>query len=256
MPSTVGDISLEEISISVCMATYNGAAFLHEQLTSILEQLKPQDELIIVDDNSKDATLDILNEYVDPRIRIYVNERNLGPNSTFERSIKLAKHDILLLADQDDRWLTGRRQCLLEALLRSGKRVVSSNSLFMNTKGEPIHFPATRLVSTDSGRHIHNIVNIFSGATGYFGCAMAFHRSILPLILPIPNFVESHDLWIALASNLTGTNLHVDQDTLARRIHGNNASVLQRSFHLKLWSRVVHARSIVVLLFRHLKAGS
>ena len=45
--------------ISVCMATYNGERYLLPQLESILSQLGPDDELIVSDDGSPDATLSI-----------------------------------------------------------------------------------------------------------------------------------------------------------------------------------------------------
>ena len=44
------------LSVSVCMACYNGEKYIAKQLQSILKQLKPKDELIIYDDNSIDNT--------------------------------------------------------------------------------------------------------------------------------------------------------------------------------------------------------
>ena len=45
------------MKISVCMATYNGERFIHEQLESILGQLENGDEVVIVDDASTDSTV-------------------------------------------------------------------------------------------------------------------------------------------------------------------------------------------------------
>lgn len=56
--------------ISVCIATYNGEKFIKQQLTSILEQLAPADEIIVSDDNSKDNTRNIIEELNDGRIKI------------------------------------------------------------------------------------------------------------------------------------------------------------------------------------------
>lgn len=57
---------------SVCIATFNGGAYLKEQLDSILKQLSPEDEVIISDDGSVDDTWSILTEYAhnDPRIKL------------------------------------------------------------------------------------------------------------------------------------------------------------------------------------------
>ena len=54
--------------ISVCMATYNGAAFIDAQLESILMQLDAEDEVIVVDDGSTDETIARINQHNDSRL--------------------------------------------------------------------------------------------------------------------------------------------------------------------------------------------
>lgn len=44
-------------SVSVCMATYNGEKYIGQQILSILQQIDKNDELIISDDGSTDATI-------------------------------------------------------------------------------------------------------------------------------------------------------------------------------------------------------
>jgi glycosyltransferase involved in cell wall biosynthesis len=236
--------------VSVCIATYNGERFVAEQVASVLSELNPDDELIIVDDCSKDTTVEILQSFGDPRIAIVRNETNQGPVRSFERAISLATREFICLADQDDRWVPGRVGLLISALERTGAMVASSNSAFMDGSGRPIDFKVDGVTARDSRKHLKNILGIFTGKTSYFGCAMAFRRSIVPLILPMPRYVESHDLWIALASNLIRSNVHVEEPTLIRRVHGDNASIIQRSLHLKLWARVVFALSLLVLTKR------
>ncbi|HEX7396891.1 MAG TPA: glycosyltransferase, partial [Propionibacteriaceae bacterium] len=99
------DASQGRTPISVCMATYNGARYLRLQLDSILDQLGPDDELLVQDDGSSDDTPEIIRSYDDPRIQLVANERNLGVIATFERCLARARHDIVFLADQDDEWL-------------------------------------------------------------------------------------------------------------------------------------------------------
>ena len=52
------------MKVSVAMCTYNGHQYIKEQLLSILEQTIPIDEIIICDDGSKDATIQIIIEYM------------------------------------------------------------------------------------------------------------------------------------------------------------------------------------------------
>ena len=72
---------------SVCMAAYNGMSFIKKQLDSILAQIGENDEVIIVDDGSKDGTPDFIRQIADPRIKLYVNEKNLGVIKTFGKAI-------------------------------------------------------------------------------------------------------------------------------------------------------------------------
>lgn len=90
--------------LSVCMATYNGEQFVIRQLDSVLKQLNSQDEIIVVDDCSKDNTVQVIKDHYGDRVQVIVNERNSGPIKSFEKAISLAKGDILFLCDQDDVW--------------------------------------------------------------------------------------------------------------------------------------------------------
>lgn len=104
--------------VSICMATYNGAKYIREQVDSILNQefrvnKDVELELIVSDDGSTDDTLKILESYHDPRIRIF-HHRNGKKykylNATrackcnFENAMGKAKGDYIFLTDQDDLW--------------------------------------------------------------------------------------------------------------------------------------------------------
>jgi glycosyltransferase involved in cell wall biosynthesis len=234
------------------MATYNGAAFLDEQITSILDQLSAEDEVIVVDDCSSDGTISMLEGRRDPRICVHRNERNRGHVVSFARAIALARHPVILLSDQDDRWMAGRARLLVDALEGSSAMVVTSNSNYMDGEGKPIDCPIPPVRSRDSNRNLWNIIGIFLGRASYYGCAMAFRRDIVALILPMPGVASSHDLWIALASNLIGSNLHLDDVTLTRRIHGRNVTTSKRSICGKLYIRWLHGCSLIILAWRYL----
>ncbi len=240
------------MSISVCMATYNGEKYLSRQLRSILDQLTDDDEVIVVDDCSVDRTVETVKQLDDDRITVYVNDRNRGEVFSFGRAISLAKRDFLFLSDQDDIWIPGRVALMRQHLIESRASVVSSNFEWIDTNEEPIDEPFDGVASRDSKKHLKNIVDIFVGKTNYFGCAMAFRREFASVIAPIPSFVESHDLWIALASNFASSNTHLDEKTLLKRKHSNNATstVSTRSLYRKLRSRVVFAVGLMVLFVR------
>lgn len=89
---------------SVIIPNYNHARFLKKRIDSVLQQSFTDFEVILLDDNSTDESLDILDSYQDARIthRIY-NRINSG--STFvqwQKGIELAKYDYIWIAESDD----------------------------------------------------------------------------------------------------------------------------------------------------------
>ena len=101
----------------ILLSTYNGGAYLRKQLDSVLSQSVADFTLLIRDDGSSDDTLNILNTYSDPRIRILTGE-NLGPAGSFfalleEARIMGAEH--IFFCDQDDIWMPHKLEKLLSA---------------------------------------------------------------------------------------------------------------------------------------------
>lgn len=83
--------------VSVAMCTFNGEAYLVEQIESILDQTYSNIELVICDDGSSDGTLSILEDYAvkDPRITLILNTENLGFLKNFEKALAFALENIL-----------------------------------------------------------------------------------------------------------------------------------------------------------------
>lgn len=229
---------------SICLAVYNGAQYLQKQLDSVIVQLDDNDEIIVVDDCSNDKTIEIIEMYRDPRIKVYKNPRNLGHVKSFERAISLANNELIYLCDQDDVWIKNRFS-LFEDILneKSNILLVSSNSYFIDSSEKEMVTNMHSLKQEDSFNYRKNIKNIFRGTIGYYGCAMAFKKDLRKIILPIPQYVESHDLWIAMAANLLKVNFHLGQPTFYRRIHNNNASLKNRALIKKIYSRIIFLKS-------------
>jgi hypothetical protein len=178
------------------------------------------------------------------------NEKNIGVNKSFECAISMARNDIIFLSDQDDIWPDGRVDAMLNVLRRDGVNLVSGNSCYIDVKGQVINFPVVPLIEEESRRALKNLFRIFLGAGAYFGCAMAFKKTLVSTILPFPDYIESHDLWIAKACIINGSSRHLNAEILLRRVHGENASVVKRMLIKKLWSRIVFFVSIIHLIIR------
>ena len=238
---------------SICIATYNGANYIEDQIFSILSEIGKNDEIIIVDDNSTDTTVDLLEKINDSRINIYKNSTNKGPTLTFNRAISLSKGNIIFMADQDDIWTTGRINLMIDILEKRRTMLVSSNFDCFDNSGNKLHSFENKIENKKSSSYFKNIIDIFYGKSYYYGCAMAFKNEFLKIILPIPTFVESHDLWIALAANILKSNTHLEKITLHRRIHGKNASIVKRNLYRKIISRLIFIISIFIIIYRKRK---
>lgn len=236
--------------VSVCMAAYNGEAYLHEQLGSILGQLGAGDELVVVDDASTDGTLALLRAVDDPRVRVVESPTNQGYVRAFECALRHARGDVVLLADQDDVWEPGRVAPMVEALGRVD--VVATN---LGTLGGPDRIPGPygqadwHLRAHHSRRHVRNVLGVLAGNRAYYGCAMGVRRSALDALVPFPAFLnESHDLWFALAGNVRRSIAHVEIRSVRRRFHAANASPARPRGPLQvLGSRLLLVRCLLEL---------
>ncbi len=91
-------------SVSVLMTAYNREAFMADAIESVLEQTFTDFELIIVDDCSTDRTVEIARAYAsrDRRIKVVVNESNLGQFENRNRAAELATGEFVQYHDSDD----------------------------------------------------------------------------------------------------------------------------------------------------------
>jgi len=226
-------------------------------MRSILQELSSEDEVVVVDDCSTDDTVEVIHGIDDPRVRLFVNDRNRREVYSFARAIALAQNDLIFLSDQDDIWIAGRVDLMRQELRRSGALLVSGNFDWMDEAENSIDVKIDGVHANSSKRHWRNISDIFAGKTNYYGCAMAFRRELIAMILPFPSYIESHDLWIAMAANILGSSSHLDAPTLRKRRHGRNVTdtVSKRKLSDKLNSRIVFLRMLAELGRRRLNSS-
>ena len=239
------------VRVSVCMATFNGQDFVAEQVGSILAQLSPGDELVIVDDASTDGTVDVLRRVDDPRIVLMPRGENKGYVSSFEEAITASRGEYIMLSDQDDVWLPGRVETLVSAL--QAKTYAASN--FTVFGGPPNRYHEIQLKEADSGRWLANLITTWIGVRPYYGCTMAFRAAAKKQLLPFPAFLtETHDQWIAIVANLGRDMVHVEAPTVARRLHDENTTPKsRRPTAVILRARLMLLRAFFVALGRKVR---
>ena len=234
----------ETRSVSVALAVFNGAEFLPQQLESLVANLRPGDEIIAVDDVSTDDSVTILRRCSWPNLRIIRHDRNQGVFAAFETALKAAKHDIVFLCDQDDVWLPGKRDAFVREFEADADcKAVVSDVEVIDGEGKVLleSFMATR----DGFKG--DPLSTFS-RNRFLGCAMAIHRSILDLALPVPRVVPMHDMWFGIMAGLSGNVRYVDKVLMQYRRHGANTSIGRTGNALQIIERRI--RLSVGLLMR------
>jgi len=88
---------------SVLMANYNNGKYIAESIESVLLQSFTDWELVIVDDCSSDNSMRVISEYLkDSRVKLVVNDKNLGKIETLKKLIHESTSEILGILDSDD----------------------------------------------------------------------------------------------------------------------------------------------------------
>ena len=92
------------MKVSVITGTYNPGHLVHKFIESVLKQTLTDLELIIIDDYSTDGTREVIQEYAkkDNRIKVILNEKNLGISDTYNKGLALAQGEYVSLVDSDD----------------------------------------------------------------------------------------------------------------------------------------------------------
>jgi glycosyltransferase involved in cell wall biosynthesis len=233
------------------MATYNGEKYIEQQLLSILSQLASDDEVIISDDHSKDATLGIVANLADARVKVVRPSTPQGPIHNFEHALGYATKDVVVLSDQDDVWLEHRaaeiRNYFRNSIAKYDLLVLDSFVVDQHLKVvEPSVFA---LLEAGSGL----FKNIYRNT--YIGCHMAFRRKLLDVALPFPAHISMHDVWLGLVSELMGPVKFLPGPSMLFRRTGNNFTkpkypwrvrILWRFYLLAYIARLVVTRPDII----------
>ena len=232
--------------ISVCLATYNGAATLHQQLSSILTQLSPDDEVIISDDGSTDGTLDVVRAFNSPIVRIVQGPGTGSPIPNFEHALQQARGEYIFLSDQDDLWLEGKVQRMVAALKAGADCVVSD----CHVTDDALRVTA---LSFFAHAHLHEgrWYNLFM-RNFYLGCCMAFNRRVLLRSLPFPRRIPMHDIWVGNIAAFTGRIEFLHEPLIYFRRHGDNVSCTARKSPYSLWAKIKFRINILFPLISRL----
>jgi glycosyltransferase involved in cell wall biosynthesis len=124
--------------VSVIMPNYNNEKFIAESIRGVQNQSYGNIELIIVDDGSKDRSLEVVKKAAadDSRVRIIPHARNMGLPYARNTALKNSKGDYIGFCDSDDIWLPEKLDIQIEAFNRNpGIGVIHGDSIIIDAAG-------------------------------------------------------------------------------------------------------------------------
>lgn len=228
---------------SVALATYNGARFLAEQLESLAQQTCFPNELVICDDASTDATMDIVAAFAARApfpVRFEVNEARLGYRANFMKAANLCRSDILAFCDQDDIWLP---------------RKIEASLAFFENKNVLLTYHNASVVSEELGllgsledRRPPNPLNSPGSIEPWqygLGFTLSFRRCLLAYSsywsqsadFYNPSEPEAHDQWFFFLASALGSIGYMAEPLVLYRQHGKNTCGWHSNRANGLWHR-------------------
>lgn len=88
---------------TVVIPLYNKEKYIQRTINSVLNQKKPVDEILVIDDGSTDSSADVVRKIKDKRIRL-LQQRNTGEGAARNRGLAEASNNLVALLDADDEW--------------------------------------------------------------------------------------------------------------------------------------------------------
>lgn len=204
-------------TVTVLLPVYNAAGFIAQTIESILAQTFTDFELLLINDGSSDESVKIIEQFNDSRIRLVLNERNLGLIETLNRGAALARGKYIARMDADDVALPQRLEKQVAFLNQhSGIHIVAAFVDFINTDGE-----VTGSWSTDRAANTEAAIQAMMPQTNCIAHpAVMIRTETLRQFLysPAQKGAEDYDLWLRLLA--AGKRIaKIEEVLLHYRIH-------------------------------------
>jgi len=203
--------------ITIITPSYNQVAFLEQAIQSVLAQDYPSIEYIIVDGNSSDGSLQVIQKYAN-RLAWWVSEPDTGQAEAINKGMKHASGEYVAWLNSDDLYLPGAVASAIDVLERNpAVGMVFGDALTIDVKGVQLN----RLVFGDWGLEELMGFRIICQPS-VFMRRDAFHQA--GDLDPTYHYLLDHHLWLRIAR--LATVQHVSASWAAARHHPGAKNVL------------------------------
>ena len=238
--------------VSIITPSYDCEKYIRETINSVLNQTYLTWEMLIVDDCSTDSTISIINSYNDDRIRLIINDSNLGAAISRNKALRDAKGKWIAFLDSDDIW----NQKKLEKQI---KFMHSNNYHFSYTNYNKVDEKTNIIGTKITGPKVIDERKMKNYC--YPGCLTVMYDSQFVGLVQIENLKKNNDyaLWLKIIKT---TNCYLLDDILSSyrirtgSISNHNFTKLIK-YHYYLWKNgeQYNAFSSTLLTFRNLFFG-
>lgn len=202
--------------ISILLATYNGEKYLNLSIESILNQTFKDFELLIGFNGTNDNSKSIVDNYNDPRIRVFDYGDDTGKAKTLNKLLIEAKYDWIAIQDDDDIWMDSKLEKQLPFM--SKYDVIGTLISYINEEGFVIGQPSLSTFPDD-------IKHISLSGTNQVANTSAIFKKIDALNIGgwscELDGIEDFDFWLRLMRE--GRNfINIPEQLVHHRLHLNS----------------------------------
>lgn len=223
------------MKVSIICPCYNSEKYIRQTLDSIFAQTEQDFEVLVVDDNSKDDSIKIIETYKDKRIRLFRNTENKGAAYCRNLALTNAKGEYIAFLDSDDLWTS-------EKLNKQIDFMIKNKISFSYTNYEEIDDNGNRLnrLITGPKKITHRGFNRMC----YPGCLTVMYKRDIYPDLQIPNNLPKNNdyaMWLMLSRK---ADCYLLNENLAQYRKHNKGSISSGrktnlfKYHIDLYKKV------------------
>jgi glycosyltransferase involved in cell wall biosynthesis len=156
------------IKLSICIATFKRALFIGETLDSILSQMEPSVEIVVVDGASPDNTPEVMAQYLlrHPEIRYFREPANSGFDADYDKAVGCARGQYCWLMTDDDLLRAGAVARVLQSI-EDAPELIVVNSEVKNMKFAKLYAERSLAFSSDKEYGARDGEKFFAEVAGY-----------------------------------------------------------------------------------------